>query len=71
MFLLTCFSLLFLPFLSFSFSLSSSLPQNCNLTGCDLQDANLRGANVKNATFEEMLTPLHMSQSVAGNYPSR
>ncbi|XP_041477112.1 BTB/POZ domain-containing protein KCTD9-like [Lytechinus variegatus] len=45
--------------------------ENCNLTGCDLQDANLRGANVKNATFEEMLTPLHMSQSVAGNYPSR
>eukprot|EP00057_Strongylocentrotus_purpuratus_P008555 XP_011663029.1 PREDICTED: BTB/POZ domain-containing protein KCTD9-like [Strongylocentrotus purpuratus] len=41
--------------------------ENCNLTGCDLQDANLRGANVKNATFEEMLTPLHMSQSVAGN----
>ena len=38
--------------------------QNCNLTGSDLQDANLRGANVKNATFEEMLTPLHMSQSV-------
>ncbi len=38
--------------------------ENCNLTGCDLQEANLRGANVKNATFEEMLTPLHMSQSV-------
>ncbi|CAH1240593.1 KCTD9 [Branchiostoma lanceolatum] len=38
--------------------------ENCNLTGCDLQDANLRGANVKGATFEEMLTPIHMSQSV-------
>nr|XP_006815227.1 PREDICTED: BTB/POZ domain-containing protein KCTD9-like [Saccoglossus kowalevskii] len=38
--------------------------ENCNLSGCDLQEANLRGANVKGATFEEMVTPLHMSQSV-------
>lgn len=38
--------------------------QNCNLTGCDLQEANLRGANTKNAKFEDMITPLHMSQSV-------
>uniref|UniRef100_A0A2K6P112 BTB domain-containing protein n=1 Tax=Rhinopithecus roxellana TaxID=61622 RepID=A0A2K6P112_RHIRO len=33
--------------------------ENCDLSGCDLQEANLRGA-----VFEEMLTPLHMSQSV-------
>lgn len=39
-------------------------PQNCDLSGCDLQEANLRGSNVKGAIFEEMLTPLHMSQSV-------
>ncbi|XP_077992645.1 BTB/POZ domain-containing protein KCTD9-like [Glandiceps talaboti] len=38
--------------------------ENCNLSGCDLQEANLRGANVKGAAFEEMVTPLHMSQSV-------
>lgn len=38
--------------------------QNCDLSGCDLQEANLRGSNVKGAIFEEMLTPLHMSQSV-------
>ncbi|XP_071828606.1 BTB/POZ domain-containing protein KCTD9-like [Apostichopus japonicus] len=38
--------------------------ENCNLTGCDLQEANLRGANTKNAKFEDMITPLHMSQSV-------
>ncbi|XP_033123824.1 BTB/POZ domain-containing protein KCTD9-like isoform X2 [Anneissia japonica] len=38
--------------------------ENCILSGCDLQDANLRGANVKNASFEEMVNPLHMSQSV-------
>uniref|UniRef100_A0A8C2HJG2 Potassium channel tetramerization domain containing 9b n=1 Tax=Cyprinus carpio TaxID=7962 RepID=A0A8C2HJG2_CYPCA len=37
---------------------------NCDLSGCDLQEANLRGSNVKGAIFEEMLTPLHMSQSV-------
>ncbi|XP_039242482.1 BTB/POZ domain-containing protein KCTD9-like [Pipra filicauda] len=33
-------------------------------SGCDLQEANLRGSDVKGAIFEEMLTPLHMSQSV-------
>uniref|UniRef100_A0A2I3REN4 KHA domain-containing protein n=1 Tax=Pan troglodytes TaxID=9598 RepID=A0A2I3REN4_PANTR len=38
--------------------------ENCDLSGCDLQEANLRGSNVKGAVFEEMLTPLHMSQSV-------
>ncbi|KAK1884171.1 BTB/POZ domain containing protein KCTD9 [Dissostichus eleginoides] len=38
--------------------------RNCDLSGCDLQEANLRGSNVKGAIFEEMLTPLHMSQSV-------
>uniref|UniRef100_A0A8C4Z9N5 BTB/POZ domain-containing protein KCTD9 n=1 Tax=Gadus morhua TaxID=8049 RepID=A0A8C4Z9N5_GADMO len=38
--------------------------ENCDLSGCDLQEANLRGSNVKGAIFEEMLTPLHMSQSV-------
>ncbi|XP_078095402.1 BTB/POZ domain-containing protein KCTD9 isoform X3 [Mustelus asterias] len=37
--------------------------ENCDLSGCDLQEANLRGSNVKGAIFEEMLTPLHMSQS--------
>ncbi|XP_055729936.1 BTB/POZ domain-containing protein KCTD9-like isoform X2 [Salvelinus fontinalis] len=45
-------------------SLSPPLSQNCDLSGCDLQEANLRGSNVKGAIFEEMLTPLHMSQSV-------
>ncbi|XP_051652225.1 BTB/POZ domain-containing protein KCTD9-like [Manacus candei] len=38
--------------------------ENCDLSGCDLQGANLRGSDVKGAIFEEMLTPLHMSQSV-------
>ncbi|KAM5147734.1 LOW QUALITY PROTEIN: BTB/POZ domain-containing protein KCTD9-like [Callospermophilus lateralis] len=38
--------------------------ENCDLSGCDLQEANLRGSNVKGAIFKEMLTPLHMSQSV-------
>nr|XP_054328418.1 BTB/POZ domain-containing protein KCTD9-like [Pongo pygmaeus] len=38
--------------------------ENCDLSGCDLQEANLRRSNVKGAIFEEMLTPLHMSQSV-------
>uniref|UniRef100_A0A2I3GTG0 KHA domain-containing protein n=1 Tax=Nomascus leucogenys TaxID=61853 RepID=A0A2I3GTG0_NOMLE len=37
---------------------------NCDLSGCDLQEANLRGSNMKGARFEEMLTRLHMSQSV-------
>lgn len=45
-------------------SVSAALLQNCDLSGCDLQEANLRGSNVKGAIFEEMLTPLHMSQSV-------
>uniref|UniRef100_A0A2K6N1R2 KHA domain-containing protein n=1 Tax=Rhinopithecus bieti TaxID=61621 RepID=A0A2K6N1R2_RHIBE len=39
--------------------------ENCDLSGCDhLQEANLRGSNVKGAIFEEMLTPLYMSQNV-------
>uniref|UniRef100_A0A2I3HHF5 KHA domain-containing protein n=1 Tax=Nomascus leucogenys TaxID=61853 RepID=A0A2I3HHF5_NOMLE len=38
--------------------------ENCDLCGCDLQEANLRGSNVKGAIFEEMLTPLYLSQSV-------
>uniref|UniRef100_A0A2I3SDM2 BTB/POZ domain-containing protein KCTD9 n=1 Tax=Pan troglodytes TaxID=9598 RepID=A0A2I3SDM2_PANTR len=38
--------------------------ENCDLCGCDLQEANLRGSNMKGAIFEEMLTPLYMSQSV-------
>lgn len=38
--------------------------QNCDLSGSDLQEANLRGANLKDAAFELMLTPLHMSQTV-------
>ncbi|KAG8012253.1 BTB/POZ domain-containing protein KCTD9, partial [Nibea albiflora] len=44
--------------------LSGANLDNCDLSGCDLQEANLRGSNVKGAIFEEMLTPLHMSQSV-------
>ncbi|XP_076623964.1 BTB/POZ domain-containing protein KCTD9 isoform X1 [Colletes latitarsis] len=36
----------------------------CDLSGSDLQYANLRGANLKNAAFELMLTPLHMSQTI-------
>ncbi|KAM4719364.1 BTB/POZ domain-containing protein KCTD9-like isoform 2-T2 [Anableps anableps] len=44
--------------------LSMACLDNCDLSGCDLQEANLRGSNVKGAIFEEMLTPLHMSQSV-------
>ena len=36
----------------------------CDLSGSDLQEANLRGANLKDATFELMLTPLHMSQTI-------
>uniref|UniRef100_A0A2K5ZVI4 BTB domain-containing protein n=1 Tax=Mandrillus leucophaeus TaxID=9568 RepID=A0A2K5ZVI4_MANLE len=38
--------------------------EKCDLSGCDLQEANLRGSNVKGARFEEMLTPLHMPQSI-------
>ncbi|CAH1404340.1 unnamed protein product [Nezara viridula] len=38
--------------------------QNCDLSGSDLQEANLRGANLKDAAFELMLTPLHMSQTI-------
>lgn len=38
--------------------------ENCDLSGSDLQEANLRGANLKGATFELMLNPLHMSQTV-------
>lgn len=38
--------------------------ENCDLSGSDLHEANLRGANLKDATFELMLTPLHMSQAI-------
>ncbi|XP_043494178.1 BTB/POZ domain-containing protein KCTD9 isoform X2 [Polistes fuscatus] len=38
--------------------------ERCDLSGSDLQEANLRGANLKDATFELMLTPLHMSQTI-------
>ncbi len=41
-----------------------SLPQNCNLTGCDLQHANLRGSNLAGAILEDIRAPLHMSQTV-------
>uniref|UniRef100_A0A2K5S356 KHA domain-containing protein n=1 Tax=Cebus imitator TaxID=2715852 RepID=A0A2K5S356_CEBIM len=37
---------------------------NCDLSGCDLQEANLRASSTKGAMFEEMPTPLHMSQRV-------
>ncbi|GAB6023283.1 hypothetical protein CHUAL_008094 [Chamberlinius hualienensis] len=38
--------------------------ENCDLSGSDLHEANLRGANLKDAAFEWMMTPLHMSQTV-------
>nr|CAB3258258.1 BTB/POZ domain-containing protein KCTD9 [Phallusia mammillata] len=38
--------------------------ENCDLSGCDLFEANLRGCNVKGTKFEEMITPLHMTQAV-------
>ncbi|CAD6227283.1 GSCOCG00006071001-RA-CDS [Cotesia congregata] len=38
--------------------------RSCDLSGSDLHEANLRGANWKNAAFELMQTPLHMSQTV-------
>ncbi|XP_045474395.1 BTB/POZ domain-containing protein KCTD9 [Harmonia axyridis] len=38
--------------------------EKCDLSGSDLHEANLRGANLKDATFELMLTPLHMSQAI-------
>ncbi|KAG8035924.1 hypothetical protein G9C98_003050 [Cotesia typhae] len=38
--------------------------ESCDLSGSDLHEANLRGANWKNAAFELMQTPLHMSQTV-------
>jgi len=38
--------------------------EDCDLSGCDLKEANLRGCNVKGTNFQEMLTPLHMTQSV-------
>lgn len=38
--------------------------QCCDLSGSDLHEANLRGANLKDAAFELMLTPLHMSQTI-------
>ncbi|KAF2346588.1 Pentapeptide repeat [Trinorchestia longiramus] len=37
--------------------------ENCDLSGSNLLNANLRGANLKNASFELMQTPLHMSQT--------
>lgn len=40
------------------------LLQCCDLSGSDLHDANLRGANFKDAAFDLMLTPLHMSQTI-------
>ncbi|KAF3848470.1 hypothetical protein F7725_014967, partial [Dissostichus mawsoni] len=49
-------------------TLKNAKLKNCNLrganTGRNRPGANLRGSNVKGAIFEEMLTPLHMSQSV-------
>ncbi|RWS27009.1 BTB/POZ domain-containing protein KCTD9-like protein [Leptotrombidium deliense] len=38
--------------------------ENCDLSGSDLHEANLRGANLKGASFELMLTPLHMAQAI-------
>ena len=38
--------------------------ENCDMTGCDLQEANLRGANLMGASFDLMVNPLHMSQTV-------
>lgn len=38
--------------------------ESCDLSGCDLHEANLRGANLKDATFELMISPLHMSQAL-------
>lgn len=45
-------------------SLSHPTPQNCDLTGCDLQQANLRGSNLAGAILEDIIAPLHMSQTV-------
>ncbi|XP_011503767.1 PREDICTED: BTB/POZ domain-containing protein KCTD9 isoform X2 [Ceratosolen solmsi marchali] len=36
----------------------------CDLSGSDLYETNLRGANLKDAVFDQMLTPLHMSQTI-------
>ncbi|KAI1289492.1 BTB/POZ domain-containing protein KCTD9 [Halotydeus destructor] len=38
--------------------------EDCDLSGSDLHEANLRGANLKGATFELMMTPLHMAQAM-------
>jgi len=38
--------------------------QNCDLTGCDLQAANLRSSNLAGAILDDMVAPLHMSQTV-------
>nr|CAI5819485.1 unnamed protein product [Callosobruchus analis]CAI5867459.1 unnamed protein product [Callosobruchus analis] len=38
--------------------------ENCDLSGSDLHEANLKFANLKDAAFELMLTPLHMSQTI-------
>nr|CAD7585857.1 unnamed protein product [Timema genevievae] len=44
--------------------LNLAICANCDLSGSDLHEANLRGANLKDAAFELMLTPLHMSQTI-------
>uniref|UniRef100_A0A1B6CLR5 BTB domain-containing protein n=1 Tax=Clastoptera arizonana TaxID=38151 RepID=A0A1B6CLR5_9HEMI len=44
--------------------LAGSDLEKCDLSGSDLHEANLRGANLKDAAFELMLTPLHMSQTI-------
>ena len=40
------------------------LSQNCDLTGCDLQHANLRGSNLAGTVLDNIVAPLHMSQTV-------
>lgn len=48
----------------FAFKILLFFSQKCDLSGSDLQEANLRGANLKDAAFELMLTPIHMSQTI-------
>eukprot|EP00731_Ephydatia_muelleri_P020396 Em0013g123a len=38
--------------------------ENCDLTGSDLQHANLRGSNLAGVIFDNIIAPLHMSQTV-------
>lgn len=40
---------------------------NSDLRGCDLQHANLRGANLAGVNFDDIIAPLHMSQTVNVN----